>query len=63
MLPGGLWEGETRHRSFAFQALNGHLELAIADGASGRGDDAVSSLPDRVSHILAAAELPVFMAH
>ncbi len=54
MLPGGLWEGETRHRSYAFQALTGHLELAIAEGASGRGDGVGGSLPARVSRILAA---------
>jgi hypothetical protein len=53
MLPGGLWEGETRHRSYAFQALTGHLELAIAEGAAGRGDGVAASLPARVSSILA----------
>lgn len=52
MLPGGLWEGETRHRSYAFQALTGRLELAIAAGAAGRGEGVAASLPERVSRIL-----------
>jgi len=49
MLPGGLWESETRHRSYAFEAPTGHLELAVVDGVIA---DAGASVPARVSRIL-----------
>lgn len=55
MLPGGLWEGRTRHRSYAFEALTGHLELAMAEGVAARGAGATAALPERVSRILATA--------
>lgn len=55
MLPGGLWESETRHRSYAFKPLTGHLELAISEGATDRSNGVAATLPERVSRILAAA--------
>ena len=61
MLPGGLSQGETRHRRYAFQPLTGDLELAIAEDGVDVGS---GSLPHRVSRILAKAlarigDLPV----
>lgn len=50
MLPGGVWQqGELRH-DFVFHAVNGHLELALAEAASVAQD-----VPGQVSHVLHAA--------
>jgi len=49
MLPGGLWEGGTLRRDFAFQSVDGVLELALAEV----GTSAIS-LPAAVTAALCA---------
>lgn len=50
MLPGGLWNNESRQRQFHFKPLTGEVELALAE--SGRTAD---KLPQQVSAVLTSA--------
>jgi hypothetical protein len=50
MLPGGVWQQGRLHRDVGFRPVDGHLELALAEAASGARD-----IPGRVSGALQAA--------
>jgi hypothetical protein len=49
-LPGGLWHDGRLEREYAFKALDGALELALAEAGAASG-----SVPERVGAVLAVA--------
>jgi hypothetical protein len=54
-LPGGVWDGRTRRREFAFAPVTGEFEMVLLEQSGPAAEASIPSLPRRVTAVLCGA--------